>query len=93
MHTHPHHSGSPVQTEGRLVPWASFYDATVNLMTFGQTRRLRQMTVDQAQLKPGEKVLDVGLCKPGHLAVTSHSQLFLHRSMHIYAVPIEWYTA
>lgn len=68
MHTHPHHSESPVQTEGRLVPWTSFYDLTVNLMTFGQVRRLRQMTVDQAQLKAGEKVLDVG-CGTGGVTI------------------------
>jgi demethylmenaquinone methyltransferase/2-methoxy-6-polyprenyl-1,4-benzoquinol methylase/phosphoethanolamine N-methyltransferase len=68
MHTHPHHSKSPAQTEGRLVPWASFYDLTVNLMTFGQIRRLRQMTVDHALLKPGEKILDVG-CGTGGVTI------------------------
>ena len=68
MHTHTHGTESPVQTEGRLVPWASFYDVTVNLMTLGLVRRLRTLTVDQALLKPGEKVLDVG-CGTGGVTI------------------------
>jgi ubiquinone/menaquinone biosynthesis C-methylase UbiE len=60
MHTHTHGSESPAQTEGRLVRWASFYDGLVNIMTLGHAHRLRLLTMDQAQLKPGEKVLDVG---------------------------------
>ena len=68
MHTHKQVHQSPAQTEGRLVPRASFYDLTVNLLTFGQVRRLRQMTVDQAQLKAGEKGLDVG-CGTGGVTI------------------------
>jgi ubiquinone/menaquinone biosynthesis C-methylase UbiE len=60
MHTHTHTHESPAQTEGRMIRWASFYDAAVNIMTLGQARRLRSLTVDQALLKPGESVLDVG---------------------------------
>ena len=60
MHIHTHTHDSPAQTEGRLIRWASFYDGLVNLMTLGHARRLRTMTVDQALLKPGETVLDVG---------------------------------
>jgi ubiquinone/menaquinone biosynthesis C-methylase UbiE len=68
MHTHTHGTESPVQTEGRLVPWASFYDLTVNLMTLGLVRHLRTLTVDQALLRPGEKVLDVG-CGTGGVTI------------------------
>ena len=60
MHTHSHTHESPARTEGRLVRWASYYDGLVNLVTLGQIRRLRTMTVNQALLKPGERVLDVG---------------------------------
>ena len=61
MHTH-------AQTEGHLVPWASFYDLTVNVMTFGLIRRLRKLTVERALLKPGESVLDVG-CGTGGVTI------------------------
>jgi ubiquinone/menaquinone biosynthesis C-methylase UbiE len=60
MHTHTHTPDSPAQTEGRLIRWASFYDGLANILTLGYIRRLRTLTVDQALLKPGEKVLDVG---------------------------------
>jgi ubiquinone/menaquinone biosynthesis C-methylase UbiE len=68
MHTDTHTHESPAQTEGSLIRWASFYDAVVNIMTLGQARRLRTLTVDQALLKPGEKVLDVG-CGTGGLTI------------------------
>ena len=58
MHTHTHEPTA--QTEGRLVRWVSFYDGLINLMTFGQIGRLRQMTIDRALLRPGDSVLDVG---------------------------------
>ena len=41
-HTHP----GPARTEGRLIRWASVYDFATNVLTFGQARRLRTMTVD-----------------------------------------------
>lgn len=66
MHSHSHEG--PAQTEGRLIRWASFYDLTVNLMTLGHARRLRTLTVDQAQLKPGESVLDAG-CGTGAVTI------------------------
>ena len=70
MHAHSHNHESPAQTEGRLVPWASFYDLTVNMMTLGRVRRLRTLTVEQALLKPGEKVLDVG-CGTGGVTIST----------------------
>jgi ubiquinone/menaquinone biosynthesis C-methylase UbiE len=51
-----------------MIRWASFYDAAVNIMTLGQARRLRSLTVDQALLKPGESVLDVG-CGTGAVTI------------------------
>src|SRR6266545_2951775 len=68
MHTHTHRHQSPALTEGRFVHWASFYDRLISLMTFGQIRRLRQMTVDQAQILTGQSVLDVG-CGTGAVTI------------------------
>ena len=66
-HTHPN-ATSPAQTEGRLIRWATFYDGLVNLMTFGRANRLRQMTVGQALIQPGETLLDVG-CGTGGVTI------------------------
>ena len=68
MHRHIHTHESPAQTEGRRIRWASFYDGVVNILTLGQARRLRTLTVDHALLKPGEKVLDVG-CGTGGVTI------------------------
>ena len=74
MHTHSHVHESPAQTEGRMIRWAGFYDATVNIMTFGQASRLRMLTVDQAKLKPGESVLDVG-CGTGAVTIPAKTRV------------------
>jgi ubiquinone/menaquinone biosynthesis C-methylase UbiE len=72
MHTHG--PKSPAQTEGRLMRWASFYDATVNMMTLGHTDRLRLLTLDQALLKSGESILDVG-CGTGGVTIPAKIRL------------------
>ena len=68
MHTHTNGSESPAQTEGRMIRWASFYDAMVNFMTLDQIHRLRTLTVDHALLQLGEKVLYVG-CGTGGVSI------------------------
>lgn len=68
MHTHTHGPKSPAQTEGRLIRWASFYDVSVNIMTLGHADRLRLLTLDQALLKSGESILDVG-CGTGGVTI------------------------
>ncbi|MEO7838357.1 MAG: methyltransferase domain-containing protein, partial [Anaerolineales bacterium] len=72
MHTRS--SDSQAQTDGRLIRWASFYDVTVNIMTFGQVRRLRTLSVEHALLKPGESVLDVG-CGTGGVTIPAKLQV------------------
>jgi demethylmenaquinone methyltransferase/2-methoxy-6-polyprenyl-1,4-benzoquinol methylase/phosphoethanolamine N-methyltransferase len=75
FHHHSHVTEKPAQTQGELIRWASFYDLVVNLPTLGQARRLRKMTVDQALIKPGDNVLDVG-CGTGEVSLPAkaHAQ-------------------
>jgi ubiquinone/menaquinone biosynthesis C-methylase UbiE len=68
MPTHSHSPDNSAQTEGRLIRQASIYDGLINIMTFGQVRRLRSLTVDQVLLKPDESVLDVG-CGTGGVTI------------------------
>jgi ubiquinone/menaquinone biosynthesis C-methylase UbiE len=58
------------QTRGTVIRWARFYDVLVWLVTHGKERMFRQMIADQAQLQPGERVLDVG-CGTGTLALVA----------------------
>ena len=73
MAHHFHRVEQPAQTEGRLIRWASYYDLTVNILTLGQARRLRKMTVDQALIKPGDDVLDVG-CGTGEVTLLAKTR-------------------
>ena len=67
-HFHSHSAEHPARTEGRLIRWAPYYDFAVNITTLGQARRLRRLTVDQALIKPGDTVLDVG-CGTGEVTL------------------------
>ena len=67
-HSHSHSAEQPVQTEGALIRWAPYYDLITNLMTLGQAPRLRKTTLEQASIKPGDSVLDVG-CGTGEITL------------------------
>jgi ubiquinone/menaquinone biosynthesis C-methylase UbiE len=84
-HSHSSHSHSadmPVQTEGRLIRWAPYYDFVTNFMTLGQARRLRRVTVDQALINPGDSVLDVG-CGTGEVTLAAKKRA---RDGHVYGI-------
>lgn len=58
------------KTRGRTIPWASFYDALVWLLSGGKGLAFRQATVELAEIKAGERVLDVG-CGTGDLTLAA----------------------
>ena len=72
-HFHSHSVEQPARTEGSLIRWASYYDMVTNFMTLGQARRLRKTTVDQALIKSGDSVLDVG-CGTGEVTLLAKTR-------------------
>ena len=67
-HSHTHSVEQPAQTEGKLIRWAPYYDFVTNFMLLGHAGMLRRMTVENALIKPGDHVLDVG-CGTGEVAL------------------------
>lgn len=74
MTSHAHTLAPVLRSEGILIRWAPFYDTLVNVLTLGQTIRLRRMTIDAALLQEGESVLDVG-CGTGGVTIPSKNRV------------------
>ncbi len=73
QHTHSHKMEEPAQTEGKLIRWAPYYDFMVEVTSLGHASMLRRMTVDNAQIGPGDNVLDVG-CGTGDVALLARTR-------------------
>jgi ubiquinone/menaquinone biosynthesis C-methylase UbiE len=56
--------------EGKTIRWARRYDLGVEAMYLGHGDRYRQKVLDLAEVKAGDKVLDIG-CGPGRLVVAA----------------------
>jgi ubiquinone/menaquinone biosynthesis C-methylase UbiE len=57
----------PVPTvKGQMDAWAPYYDFMMIFFCLGRERAIREMTVRQAGVGPGDKVLEVG-CGTGTL--------------------------
>ncbi len=67
------HEASDLQTEGRTLRQAWFYDFFAKVMSLGHDGALRQETVTRAGVQPGHQVLDVG-CGTGALTLVAARQ-------------------
>lgn len=60
--------------EGQMGSYARFYDLITFLMTLGREKKLRQEEIRLAQIKPGDKVLEMG-CGTGTLSLAAKAQV------------------
>jgi ubiquinone/menaquinone biosynthesis C-methylase UbiE len=69
MHNKPTTKGG-LETTGITIHWAPQYDIFTSLIGLGENSRNSRMVVEMANIKPGDKVLDVG-CGSGNLTLTT----------------------
>ena len=79
-HAGPHGQHAPA-TSGRLIRWARYYDPFVSVFMLGRRARLRRATVDLAELRAGERVLEVG-CGTGDVALAAGARVGSTGSVH-----------
>ena len=66
MHGH----GRSVDTDGRVIHWARFYDLLLKVVSLGREPGFRRRIIALAKIGRGEHVLDVG-CGTGTLALAA----------------------
>jgi ubiquinone/menaquinone biosynthesis C-methylase UbiE len=69
-HARPNGATAAPHTAGRLIHWARWYDVLLKFKFLGQLGKLREVPLDLAALRRGERVLDVG-CGTGDLALAA----------------------
>jgi ubiquinone/menaquinone biosynthesis C-methylase UbiE len=55
---------------GSMGNWAPYYDLLMTFMTLGREKKLRQLEIGLARLKPGDRVLEIG-CGTGSLTISA----------------------
>jgi ubiquinone/menaquinone biosynthesis C-methylase UbiE len=59
---------------GSMGNWAPYYDLLMTFMSLGREKKLRQLEIELARLKPGDKVLEIG-CGTGSLIIAAKEQV------------------
>lgn len=65
-----HKAQSGPETTGAVIHWTSAHDIFIKLMGLGVNGANSRMIIEMANIKPGDKVLDVG-CGTGDLTLTA----------------------
>jgi len=68
QHFHEHSHEAALETRGKTIRQAKYYDHLVSFLTLGRESALRKETIRLASIEPGATVLDVG-CGTGSLTL------------------------
>lgn len=61
-------------TQGHMGAWAPYYDLVMKVLTLGREGALRQLSLELAYIKTGDKVLEVG-CGTGTLTLAAQARV------------------
>jgi ubiquinone/menaquinone biosynthesis C-methylase UbiE len=70
MLNHLHGNTGESHGTGSMQGWGKTYDTLVGLLSLGQEQKLRQATLDLANIQPQERILEVG-CGTGTLSLAA----------------------